>query len=187
MRHQGAPIVTSNFPLRYQGVSIYHCVIKGSHPPPPSRQQRDPIFQNTPCIWDIGYRLKSAVFKIISAYRDKRVKRLSRVYVEGRVKGIRLWSMEGPESPVSMGPECPRYATDRRYHSCQTMLSWFIIICCHLFVLIFLCTFKLFRIKFINVSEIGKVYPSKWKEHIYENKSDERNSKRAKETVGRRM
>ena len=29
LRHQGAPIVTSNFRLRYQGVPIYHCVIKG--------------------------------------------------------------------------------------------------------------------------------------------------------------
>ena len=38
------PIVTLNFPLRYQGVPIYHCVIKVP-PIPPSRHQRDPNFQ----------------------------------------------------------------------------------------------------------------------------------------------
>ena len=45
LRHQGALIVTSNFPLRYQGVLIYHCVSKGyPFPPPPIASSKEPKF-----------------------------------------------------------------------------------------------------------------------------------------------
>ena len=43
--HQGAPIMISIFQIRYQGVPICK-----KAPFPPSRRQRDPNFQNTPCI-----------------------------------------------------------------------------------------------------------------------------------------
>ena len=44
--------------------------------------------------------------------RDKRVQNLSKDVCGGGFKGIKLWRMgEGPpDSPLSMGPECPRYA-----------------------------------------------------------------------------
>ena len=75
LRHQGAPIVTSNFPSHYQGVPFSIASSRGPlfHP---SGHQRDPNFQDTS--WDM-YWLKSTVFQ--SYNRDKRVQSLSRVYV----------------------------------------------------------------------------------------------------------
>ena len=63
LRYQGAPIVTSNFPSRYQSVPLIITSSRGLHfPHRVIIYQRDLNFQNTP--WDV-YWLKSAVFKII--------------------------------------------------------------------------------------------------------------------------
>ena len=56
------------------------------------------------CLWDIYTLIKSAVFKIMSSYRDKRVQSLSRgVWRKGRVKGISLRG-RGPGEFVVHGP-----------------------------------------------------------------------------------
>ena len=102
-------MMISYFPSRYQ---------EAPDPPPPHRvikgTQISKIHHMTSEIctdWKVPY-------KVISAYnRDKRVESLSRVHGE-RIKGKRhingyeVW--RAPESPWSMGPERPRYATDNR-------------------------------------------------------------------------
>ena len=131
--------MTSNFPSRYQGVPIHHCVIKGlplwpliSHNVrdpnfpqfPPSRHQRDPNFQNTP--WDI-YRIKSAIFK--SYNRDKRVQSMSRVVCGGGAKGTRLWSIgRGPGGSVVHGPQMSSLPHCPKGHYSERFLTWRIVI-----------------------------------------------------------
>ena len=62
------------------------------------------------------YWLKSAIFKIISAYRDKSVKNLSRVYVGGGSKEeVMKYGGGAPESLLSMDPRCPCYATGCKF------------------------------------------------------------------------
>ena len=49
--------------------------------------------------------------KSYTGNRDKHVQSLSRGVCRGGVKGIRLWS-GAPESPLSIVPERPCYATE---------------------------------------------------------------------------
>ena len=111
MGHQGAPIVTSNFPSRYQGS---HLSLRHHGPPfPPSRHQR-----NTVKFPKYTMRCRKRVPYLKSYNIDKLCKVWVGVYVGEGSKELRLWSMGpgvwvgAPESPLSMGPERPRYATD---------------------------------------------------------------------------
>ena len=103
---------TPQFPHRcIRGFQFPHCVNKGQRALNfPLRHQGPPFPHH--------------VIKINN--RDKRVQSQSRGVCEGGVKGIRLWSMRrGPgESPSSMGPERPRYATVFTCSQSHLMRVW---------------------------------------------------------------
>ena len=65
-------------------------------------------------LWDTGMNwlnmLKSAVFKLISVYWDKRI--WAGCMGAGQRNKVMKYGGEAPESPLSMGPKRPRYATE---------------------------------------------------------------------------